>query len=350
MAVKIGINGYGRIGRNVLRALFEGKRTDELEIVAINDLGDAQMNAHLTQYDTAHGKFPGEVSAEGDHLVVDGHKIKVLSERDPSNLPWGDMGVEVVLECTGLFASEEKASAHLKGGAKKVLISAPAGSDVKTIVYGVNHETLTPEDKIVSNASCTTNCLAPLVKPLHDAFGIEYGLMNTIHSYTNDQVLSDVYHKDIRRARSATQSMIPTKTGAAAAVSLVLPELEGKLDGFAVRVPTINVSFVDLSATVSQDVTVEQVDTILEGLSETLEDLNHSTGNLDATLERFNETINQINELAPRLHDVVDRMEGVVARVERIVEMGESVISPLAATEQVVRGAIDRVRRTAGLQ
>ncbi len=263
MAVKIGINGYGRIGRNVLRALFEGKRTGELEIVAINDLGDAQMNAHLTQYDTAHGKFPGEVSAEGDHLVVDGHKIKVLSERDPSNLPWGDMGVEVVLECTGLFASEEKASAHLKGGAKKVLISAPAGSDVKTIVYGVNHETLTPEDKIVSNASCTTNCLAPLVKPLHDAFGIEYGLMNTIHSYTNDQVLSDVYHKDIRRARSATQSMIPTKTGAAAAVSLVLPELEGKLDGFAVRVPTINVSFVDLSATVSQDVTVEQVNEVL---------------------------------------------------------------------------------------
>ena len=263
MAVKIGINGYGRIGRNVLRALFEGKRTGELEIVAINDLGDAQMNAHLTQYDTAHGKFPGEVSAEGDHLVVDGHKIKVLSERDPSNLPWGDMGVEVVLECTGLFASEEKASAHLKGGAKKVLISAPAGSDVKTIVYGVNHETLTPEDKIVSNASCTTNCLAPLVKPLHDAFGIEYGLMNTIHSYTNDQVLTDVYHKDIRRARSATQSMIPTKTGAAAAVSLVLPELEGKLDGFAVRVPTINVSFVDLSATVSQDVTVEQVNEVL---------------------------------------------------------------------------------------
>lgn len=263
MAVKIGINGYGRIGRNVLRALFEGKRTGELEIVAINDLGDAQMNAHLTQYDTAHGKFPGEVSAEGDHLVVDGHKIKVLSERDPANLPWGDMGVEVVLECTGLFASEEKASAHLKGGAKKVLISAPAGSDVKTIVYGVNHETLTPEDKIVSNASCTTNCLAPLVKPLHDAFGIEYGLMNTIHSYTNDQVLSDVYHKDIRRARSATQSMIPTKTGAAAAVSLVLPELEGKLDGFAVRVPTINVSFVDLSATVSQDVTVEQVNEVL---------------------------------------------------------------------------------------
>ncbi|WP_348760605.1 type I glyceraldehyde-3-phosphate dehydrogenase [uncultured Salinisphaera sp.] len=264
MAVKIGINGYGRIGRNVLRALFEAKRTGEIEIVAINDLGDAQMNAHLTQYDTAHGKFPGEVSAEGDHLVVDGHKIRVLSERDPANLPWGELDVDVVMECTGLFASQDKASAHLKGGAKKVLISAPAGSDVKTVVYGVNHETLTPEDKIVSNASCTTNCLAPLVKPLHEAFGIEYGLMNTIHSYTNDQVLSDVYHKDIRRARSATQSMIPTKTGAAAAVSLVLPELEGKLDGFAVRVPTINVSFVDLSATVSQDVTVEQVNEVLK--------------------------------------------------------------------------------------
>ena len=268
MAVKIGINGYGRIGRNVLRALFEGKRTSELEIVAINDLGDAQMNAHLTQYDTAHGKFPGEVTAEGDHLVVDGHKIKVLSERDPANLPWGDLGVDVVLECTGLFASEEKASAHLKGGAKKVLISAPAGSDMKTIVYGVNHETLTPQDKIVSNASCTTNCLAPLVKPLHEAFGIEYGLMNTIHSYTNDQVLTDVYHKDIRRARSASQNMIPTKTGAAAAVGLVLPELNGKLDGFAVRVPTINVSMVDLTAQVSKDTSVEEVNAVLKKAAE----------------------------------------------------------------------------------
>ncbi|RJS94362.1 type I glyceraldehyde-3-phosphate dehydrogenase [Salinisphaera sp. Q1T1-3] len=263
MAVKIGINGYGRIGRNVLRALYEAGRTNELEIVAINDLGDANMNAHLTQYDTAHGKFPGEVKAEGEDLVVNGDKIKVLSERNPADLPWGDLGVEVVLECTGLFASEEKASAHLKGGAKKVLVSAPAG-DMKTIVYGVNHETLTADDKIVSNASCTTNCLAPLVKPLHEAFGIEYGLMNTIHSYTNDQVLSDVYHKDIRRARSATQSMIPTKTGAAAAVGMVLPDLDGKLDGFAVRVPTINVSFVDLSATVRQDVTIEQVNEVLK--------------------------------------------------------------------------------------
>ncbi|MGN8160168.1 type I glyceraldehyde-3-phosphate dehydrogenase [Salinisphaera sp. RV14] len=264
MAVKIGINGYGRIGRNVLRALYESKRTGEIEIVAINDLGDAKMNAHLTQYDTAHGTFPGEVKAEGEDLVVNGDRIKVLSERDPAQLPWGDLGVDVVLECTGLFASKDKASAHLKGGARKVLISAPAGSDLKTIVYGVNHETLTPEDKVVSNASCTTNCLAPLVKPLHDAFGIEFGLMNTIHSYTNDQVLSDVYHKDIRRARSATQNMIPTKTGAAAAVGLVLPDLNGKLDGFAVRVPTINVSFVDLSANVSKDVTVEDVNNVLK--------------------------------------------------------------------------------------
>lgn len=262
MAVKVGINGYGRIGRNALRALYEAGRTDELQIVAINDLGDAQMNAHLTQYDTAHGRFPGNVSVDGDDLVVNGDRIKVLSERNPADLPWGDLGVDVVLECTGLFTSEEKASAHLQGGAKKVLISAPAGN-LKTIVYGVNHDTLTPEDKVVSNASCTTNCLAPLVKPLHDAFGIEYGLMNTIHSYTNDQVLSDVYHKDIRRARSATQSQIPAKTGAAAAVGLVLPELDGKLDGFAVRVPTINVSFVDLTLNVSKETSVEEVNQVL---------------------------------------------------------------------------------------
>lgn len=262
MAVKVGINGYGRIGRNALRALYEAGRTDELQIVAINDLGDAKMNAHLTQYDTAHGRFPGNVSVDGDDLVVNGDRIKVLSERNPADLPWGDLGVDVVLECTGLFTSEEKAGAHLQGGARKVLISAPAG-DLKTIVYGVNHDTLTPEDKVVSNASCTTNCLAPLVKPLHDAFGIEYGLMNTIHSYTNDQVLSDVYHKDIRRARSATQSQIPAKTGAAAAVGLVLPELDGKLDGFAVRVPTINVSFVDLTLNVSKDTSVEEVNQVL---------------------------------------------------------------------------------------
>ncbi|MES1926446.1 type I glyceraldehyde-3-phosphate dehydrogenase [Salinisphaera sp. T31B1] len=267
MAVKVGINGYGRIGRNVLRALYESGRTSEIEIVAINDLGNAQTNAHLTQYDTAHGRFPGEVSVDGDNLVVNGDKIKVLAERNPADLPWGDLGVDIVLECTGLFASEEKASAHLKGGAKKVLISAPAGK-IKTIVYGVNHDTIDASDKVISNASCTTNCLAPLVKPLHEAFGLEYGLMNTIHSYTNDQVLTDVYHSDLRRARSATQSMIPTKTGAAAAVGLVLPELDGKLDGFAVRVPTINVSMVDLTAQVSKETTVEEVNAVLKKAAE----------------------------------------------------------------------------------
>jgi len=268
MAVKVGINGYGRIGRNVLRALYEAGRTNEIEVVAINDLGDAQANAHLTQYDTAHGRFPGEVSVDGDNLVVNGDKIKVLAERNPADLPWGDLGVEIVLECTGLFASKDKASAHLQGGARKVLISAPAGSDLPTIVYGVNHDSLSAGDTVASNASCTTNCLAPLVKPLHDAFGIEYGLMNTIHSYTNDQVLTDVYHKDLRRARSATQSMIPTQTGAAKAVGLVLPELNGKLDGFAVRVPTINVSMVDLTAQVSKETSVEEVNAVLKKAAE----------------------------------------------------------------------------------
>ncbi|WP_348766317.1 type I glyceraldehyde-3-phosphate dehydrogenase [uncultured Salinisphaera sp.] len=267
MAVKVGINGYGRIGRNVLRALYESGRNGEIEIVAINDLGDAEANAHLTQYDTAHGRFPGEVSIEGEHMVVNGDKIKVLAERNPADLPWGELDVDIVMECTGLFASKEKASAHLEGGAKKVLISAPAG-DITTVVYGVNHDTITADDKVISNASCTTNCLAPLVKPLHDAFGIEYGLMNTIHSYTNDQVLTDVYHKDLRRARSATQSMIPTATGAAKAVGLVLPELNGKLDGFAVRVPTINVSMVDLTAQVSKDTTVEEVNAVLKQAAE----------------------------------------------------------------------------------
>ena len=267
MTVKVGINGYGRIGRNVLRALYEAKRTNEIEVVAINDLGNAETNAHLTRYDTAHGKFPGEVSVEGDYLVVNGDKIKVLAERDPAKLPWGELGVEIVLECTGFFASKEKASAHLKGGAKKVVISAPGGKDLPTIVYGVNHDSLKSSDDIISNASCTTNCLAPLIKPIHDALTVEYGLMNTIHSYTNDQVLSDVYHSDLRRARSASQNMIPAKTGAAAAVGLVMPDLDGKLDGFAVRVPTINVSMVDLTVTVSRDTTVEEVNKLLQDAS-----------------------------------------------------------------------------------
>ena len=269
MAIKVGINGYGRIGRNVLRALYEAGRTGEVQIVAINDLGDANTNAHLTQYDTAHGKFPGKVSVEGDSMVVNGDKIKVLAERDPAKLPWGQLGVEYVFECTGLFANKEKASKHLEGGAKKVIISAPAEGGVDaTIVYGVNHGTLKKDMTVISNASCTTNCLAPLVKPLHDRIGLVNGIMTTIHSYTNDQVLTDVFHKDLRRARSATMSMIPTKTGAAAAVGLVLPELKGKLDGFAVRVPTINVSLVDLTFVAKRATTIDEVNSILKEASQ----------------------------------------------------------------------------------
>src|SRR5690606_29674677 len=248
MTIRVAINGYGRIGRNILRAHYEGGKTHPIEIVAINDLGDAKTNAHLTQYDTAHGRFPGTVSVDGDSIVVNGDRIRVLSQRNPAELPWGELNVDVVLECTGFFTSKEKASAHLKGGAKKVIISAPGGKDVDaTVVYGVNHEVLKASDTVISNASCTTNCLAPVAKVLHEKIGIENGLMTTIHAYTNDQVLPDVYHEDLRRARSATTSMIPTKTGAAAAVGLVLPELNGRLDGYAMRVPTINVSIVDLS-------------------------------------------------------------------------------------------------------
>ena len=265
MAIKVGINGYGRIGRNTLRALYEAKRTGEIQIVAINDLGNANTNAHLTRHDTAHGRFGGTVTVDGDSMVVNGDRIKVLSERDPSKLPWGQLGVDIVFECTGIFTSKAKASAHLAGGAKKVLISAPGGNDVDgTVVYGVNHDILTSAMTVVSNASCTTNCLAPLAKVLDDAIGIESGLMTTIHSYTNDQVLTDVYHEDLRRARSATMSMIPTKTGAAAAVGLVLPKLKGKLDGFAIRVPTINVSLVDLTFKPKRATTVEEINTLVK--------------------------------------------------------------------------------------
>lgn len=265
MTIKVGINGYGRIGRNILRAVYESGRTDEIQIVAINDLGDANTNAHLTQYDTAHGKFPGEVSVDGDYMIVNGDKIRVLAERDPAKLPWGELGVEVVHESTGFFASKEKASAHLAGGAKKVIISAPGGNDVDaTIVYGVNHSVLKASDTVISNASCTTNCLAPLAKVLHDGIGIEKGVMTTIHAYTNDQVLTDVYHTDLRRARSATMSMIPTTTGAAAAVGLVLPELNGKLDGYSMRVPTINVSVVDLSFSAARETTVDEINSLMK--------------------------------------------------------------------------------------
>ena len=269
MPVKIAINGYGRIGRNVLRALYEGKRRGELSVVAINDLGDAKTNAHLTRYDTAHGPFPFSVEVEGDSLIVDGDKIKVCAERDPSKLPWKALGVDIVLECTGLFTSKEKAGMHLKAGANKVIISAPAGKDVDaTVVYGVNHKTLKASDRVISNASCTTNCLAPLAKVLIDSSGIVRGLMTTVHAYTNDQVLTDVYHSDLRRARSATQSMIPTKTGAAAAVGLVLPELDGKLDGFSIRVPTINVSIVDLTFEAKRDTSAKEIDAAVKAASQ----------------------------------------------------------------------------------
>ncbi|HVT32439.1 MAG TPA: type I glyceraldehyde-3-phosphate dehydrogenase [Rhodanobacteraceae bacterium] len=269
MAVKVAINGYGRIGRNVLRALYESKRTKDIRIVAVNDLGDAETNAHLTQYDTAHGKFPGEVGVEGGDLVVDGDRIKVCAERDPSKLPWKDLGVDVVMECTGLFTSKAKAGAHIAAGAKKVIISAPGDKDVDgTFVMGVNEDRIKGGDTVISNASCTTNCLAPLAKVLHEKIGIVHGLMTTIHAYTNDQVLTDVFHKDLRRARSATMSQIPTKTGAAAAVGLVLPELNGKLDGFAMRVPTINVSVVDLTFVAKRATSNQEIDAAVKEASE----------------------------------------------------------------------------------
>ena len=269
MTIKVAINGYGRIGRNILRALYEAGRTNEIRIVAINDLGDAETNAHLTRFDTAHGKFNADVKVDGDHMVVNGDRIRVCAERDPSKLPWAELGVDVVYECTGLFTSKAKAGAHLAAGAKKVIISAPGGSDVdNTIVYGVNHGTLKASDTVISNASCTTNCLAPLAKVLHGEIGIVHGLMTTIHAYTNDQVLTDVYHSDLRRARSATMSQIPTKTGAAAAVGLVLPELNGKLTGFSMRVPTINVSVVDLSFVAKRETTKEEIDAVVKAASE----------------------------------------------------------------------------------
>ena len=269
MTIKVGINGYGRIGRNILRALYESKRTNEIEIIAINDLGDTNTNAHLTQYDTAHGIFPGTVTVENDNMIINGDKVRVLSERDPSKLPWGKLGVDVVIESTGFFTSKAKAQAHINGGAKKVIISAPGGSDVDaTVVYGVNENVLRSTHTVISNASCTTNCLAPVVKVLHENIGILSGVMTTVHAYTNDQVLTDVYHTDLRRARSATMSMIPTKTGAAAAVGLVLPELNGLLDGYAVRVPTINVSMVDLSFSAARETTIEEINSLMKQASE----------------------------------------------------------------------------------
>jgi len=303
MTIKVAINGYGRIGRNVLRAFYEGGKKQDIQIVAINDLGNSESNAHLTRYDTTHGKFPGTVEVDGDFMIVNGDRIRVFAQRNPAEIGWGELGVDVVLECTGFFTTKEKASAHLKGGAKKVIISAPGGKDVDaTIVYGVNHDVLKASDTVISNASCTTNCLAPLVKPLNDAIGLENGLMTTVHAYTNDQVLTDVMHEDLRRARSATHSMIPTKTGAAAAVGLVLPELNGKLDGYAIRVPTINVSIVDLSFIAKRDTTVDEVNSLMKAAADGLlagiltyntaplvsVDYNHNpaSSNFDATLTK----------------------------------------------------------------
>jgi glyceraldehyde 3-phosphate dehydrogenase len=306
MTIKVAINGFGRIGRNILRAHYESGKKQGLAFVAINDLGDAATNAHLLKYDTVHGPFRGTVQVEGDSLVVNGDRIKVVAERDPVKLPWKALGVDVVLECTGLFTSKAKAGAHLQAGAKKVIISAPGEKDVdRTVVFGVNHKELKGSDTVISNASCTTNCLAPLVKAIDDRIGVVSGLMNTVHSYTNDQVLTDVFHKDLRRARSATHNMIPTKTGAAAAVGLVLPHLNGKLDGFSIRVPTINVSIVDLSFLAKKATSVDEVNKavkqaaegelkgVLEYNSEPLvsSDFNHNPASsvFDASLTKVSE-------------------------------------------------------------
>ncbi len=303
MTIRVAINGYGRIGRNILRAHYEGGKKKDLQFVAINDLGDAQTNAHLTRYDTVHGKFPGAVAVDAEAMVVNGDRIQVCAKRNPAELPWKDLKVDAVLECTGLFTSKEKASSHLAAGAKKVVISAPGEKDVdRTIVVGVNDKTLKASDTVISNGSCTTNCLAPLVKAVDDRIGVVSGLMTTVHAYTNDQVLTDVYHKDLRRARSATHNMIPASSGAAAAIGLVLPHLNGKLDGFAFRVPTINVSIVDLTFVAKRPTTVAEVNDaarqasqtdlkgILEYNSEPLvsSDFNHNVASsvFDATLTR----------------------------------------------------------------
>lgn len=264
MAIRVAINGYGRIGRCILWSIFEYNRQNEFEIVAINDLSGIEITSHLTQFDSTHGRFNRQVSYEGQKLIIDGHPIRITTERDPKNLPWRELKVDMVFECTGKFTHRDKAQQHIDAGAKKVLISAPGKEVDATVVYGVNHETIDQTATVVSNASCTTNCLAPMVKPLHQAIGIETGLINTIHAYTKDQMLLDGRHTDLRRARSATQSIIPTKTGAAAAVGLVLPELNGRLDGFAMRIPTINVSVVDLTFNASRETSVEEVNQVMK--------------------------------------------------------------------------------------
>lgn len=304
MVYRVAINGYGRIGRNVLKALYESGRREQIQIVAINDLGDVELNTHLTKYDSVHGRFNAEVSSQNGEMIVNGDRIKMFSERDPAALPWGELEVDVVYECTGLFTSHESAGKHIYAGAKKVIISAP-GKDVDaTVVFGVNENVLTAESTVISNASCTTNCLAPVAKVLNDSVGIEIGSMTTVHAYTNDQNLSDVYHSDVYRARSATQSMIPTKTGAASAVGLVLPELQGKLDGMAVRVPTVNVSLVDFNFLASRETSVEEINAAIREASNgamlgvlayneeplVSVDFNHhpASSNFDATQTRVN--------------------------------------------------------------
>jgi len=306
MTIRVAINGYGRIGRNILRAHYESGKKHDIQIVAINDLGDAKTNAHLTRYDTAHGKFPGTVTVEGDAMIVNGDRIQVCAKRNPAELPWKELKVDVVLECTGFFTTKEKASAHITAGAKKVVISAPGGKDVDaTVVFGVNHKVLKASDTVISNASCTTNCLAPLVKPLHEKIGVVSGLMTTIHAYTNDQVLTDVYHEDLRRARSASINMIPTKTGAAAAVGLVMPELNGKLDGYAIRVPTINVSIVDLTFTAKRATSVDEVNAIMKAAAEgelkgilnyNTDPLVSSDFNHDPASSTFDSTLTKVSE------------------------------------------------------
>ena len=263
MTIKVAINGFGRIGRNVVRALYESDKRSEIEIIAINGRGEPQAKTHLFKYDSAHGRFPGEVSCDGESIIINGDKITMLYDRDPANLRWGDMEIDIVLECTGAFRDYESASKHINAGAKQVLISAPGTKMDATIVFGVNHHILEKSHKIVSNASCTTNCLAPLVKPLHESIGIKYGSMTTIHSYTNDQVLTDAFHNDPRRARSATMSQVPTKTGAAKGLGLVLPELDGLLDGFSMRVPTVNVSAVDLSFVPEKNTNIDEINQIM---------------------------------------------------------------------------------------
>ena len=262
MTVRVAINGFGRIGRNIVRAVYESGRKD-IDVVAVNDLGPVETNAHLLRYDSVHGRFPSEVKVDGDTISVGDESFKVFAERDPSKLPWGDLGIDIVMECTGIFTSKEKASAHLQAGAKRVLVSAPSDGADLTVVYGVNHDKLSKEHMVVSNASCTTNCLAPVAKVVNDAFGIEKGFMTTIHAYTGDQPTLDTMHKDLYRARAAAMSMIPTSTGAARAVGLVLPELKGKLDGVSIRVPTPNVSVIDLKFVAKRTVTVDEVNAAL---------------------------------------------------------------------------------------